>query len=91
MLNMPCNDLLSDQLINLKILDIKKQKQKQKQNKCQPRILYPAKLSISIDRETKIFHDKPKFKYYLSTNPQRIIKGKLQHKEGNYTEEKERN
>jgi hypothetical protein len=26
--------------------------------KCQPRQLYPAKLSITIDGETKIFHDK---------------------------------
>jgi hypothetical protein len=40
--------------------------------------------SITIDGETKVFHDKTKFTQYLSTNPalQRIIKGKLQHKEG---------
>jgi hypothetical protein len=40
--------------------------------------------------ETKAFHDKTKFTQYSSTNPalQRIIKGKLQHKEGNYTIEK---
>jgi hypothetical protein len=46
--------------------------------KCQPRLLYPAKLSITIDGETKVFHDKTKFTYYLSTNPalQRIITGK---------------
>jgi hypothetical protein len=30
--------------------------------------LYPAKLSITIDGETKIFHDKTKFTKYLSTN-----------------------
>jgi hypothetical protein len=36
--------------------------------KCQPRLLYPAKLSITIDREIKIFHDKTKFTQYLSTN-----------------------
>jgi hypothetical protein len=50
---------------------------------CQPKLLYPEKLSITIDRETKIFHDKTKFIQYLSTNPvlQRIIDGKLQHKE----------
>jgi hypothetical protein len=43
--------------------------------KCQPRLLYPAKLSITIDGETKIFHDKTKFTHYLSTNTafQRII------------------
>jgi hypothetical protein len=39
---------------------------------------------------SQIFHDKTKFTQYLSTNPaiQRIIDGKLQHKEGNYTLEK---
>jgi hypothetical protein len=42
--------------------------------------------------KTKIFHEKSKFIQYLSSNPalQRIIKGKLQHKEGNYTLEKAR-
>jgi hypothetical protein len=60
--------------------------------KCHPRLLYPAKLSISIDGETKVFHDKTKFTQYLSMNPalQRIIKGKFQHKEGNYSLEKAR-
>ena len=58
----------------------------------QPRLLNPAKLSITVDGETKVFHDKTKFTEYLSTNPalQRIIKGKLQHKHGNYTLEKAR-
>ena len=58
-----------------------------------PRLPYPAKLSITIDGETKIFHDKNKFTQYLSINLsiiQRIIDGKLQHKEGNYTLEKAR-
>jgi hypothetical protein len=47
----------------------------------------PDKLSITIDGESKIFHDKTKFIQYLSTNPaiQRIIDGKHQHKKGNYT------
>jgi hypothetical protein len=46
------------------------------EHKCQHRLLYPAKLSITIDGETKVFHNKTKF--YLSTNLalQRIIKGK---------------
>jgi hypothetical protein len=46
-----------------------------REHKCLPRLLYPAKLSITIDGETKVFHDKTKFTYYLSTNPalQRII------------------
>jgi hypothetical protein len=63
-----------------------------REHKCQPSLLYPAKLSITIDGEIKIFHDKTKFTYYLSTNPflQRITDGKLQHKEGNYTLEKAR-
>jgi hypothetical protein len=41
------------------------------------------KLSISIEGETKVFHDKNKYTQYLSTNSalERIIKGKLQHKE----------
>ena len=38
------------------------------EHKCQPRLLYPTKLSISIDEETKIFHDKIKFTQYFSTN-----------------------
>jgi hypothetical protein len=63
------------------------------EHKCQPRLLYPAKFSTTIDGETKVFHDKTKFTQYLSMNRalQRIIKGKLQHKEGNYTLEKARN
>jgi hypothetical protein len=54
-----------------------------KEHKCQPKLLYPAKLSITIDGENKILHDKTKFTQYLSTNsaPQRIIDGKHQDKE----------
>jgi hypothetical protein len=46
------------------------------------RPLYPTKQSITIYGETKIFCDKTKLKYYLSTNPvlQTIIEGKHQHK-----------
>ena len=42
---------------------------------CQPRLLYPAKLSTIIYGETKEFHDKTKFIQYLSKNPalERII------------------
>jgi hypothetical protein len=41
-----------------------------------------SKLSITIDGENKIFHDKTKFTQYLSTNPalKRITDGKHQHK-----------
>ena len=46
-----------------------------REHKCQPRLLYLAKLSINIDGESKVFHDKTKFTHYLYTNPalQRII------------------
>jgi hypothetical protein len=64
-----------------------------REHKYQPRLLYPAKLSFTIDGETKIFHGNTKFTQYLPTNQalQRIINGKLQHKEENYKLEKSRN
>ena len=43
--------------------------QKLREHKSQPRLLYPAKHSITIDGKTKAFHDKTKFTHYLSTNP----------------------
>jgi hypothetical protein len=43
--------------------------QTQREEKCQPRLLYPAKLSISIDGEIEVFNDKIKFTHYLSRNP----------------------
>jgi hypothetical protein len=51
-----------------------------REHKCQLRLLYPAKLSITTDGETKVFHYKTKFTHYLSMNPalQRIITEKLQ-------------
>jgi hypothetical protein len=57
-----------------------------REHKCQPRLLYLAKFSITIDGETKIFHNKAKFTQYLSINLalQRIINGKHQDKERNY-------
>jgi hypothetical protein len=63
-----------------------------REHKCQSSLLYPAKLSITIDGETKVFHGKTKFTQYLSMNAalQRIIKGKLQHKDGIYMLEKAR-
>ena len=63
-----------------------------REHKCQPRLLHLANLSITIDKETKVFHDKNKFTQYLCTNPvfQRIMNGKQQ-KEGNYTLDKTRN
>jgi hypothetical protein len=65
-----------------------------REHKCQPRLLYPAKLSIIIDGETTVFHNKTKFIQHLFTNPalQRIITGKKkkQYKDRNYTLEKAR-
>ncbi|CAH7172607.1 LOC299282 [Phodopus roborovskii] len=50
---------------------------------CQPRLLYPAKLSVNIDGENKIFNDKTRFSQYVSTNPalQKVLEGKFQPKE----------
>jgi hypothetical protein len=63
-----------------------------REQKCHPRLLYRAKLSINIDGENKIFQDKTKFKQCLSTNPalQRMLEGKLQHKKGTHTKESTR-
>ena len=63
-----------------------------REHKCKPRLPYSAKLSITIDRETEIFHDKTKFTQYLSTNPalQRIITEKKQYKDGNHALEQAR-
>jgi hypothetical protein len=54
-----------------------------REHKCQPRLLYPAKFSITIGGETKEFHDNTKFTQYLFTNPalQRLITEKNQHKD----------
>jgi hypothetical protein len=54
-----------------------------REHKYQSKLLYPAKLSITIDGETKIFHDRTIFTQYLSTHSalQRVIDGKLQPKE----------
>jgi hypothetical protein len=56
-----------------------------REQKHQPSLLYPAKLSITIGGETKVFHEKKNFKQYRSTNPalQWIIKGKLHHTDKN--------
>jgi hypothetical protein len=66
--------------------------QTQREHKCQPWLLCPTKLSITIDGELKVFYNKTKFTYYLTSNQvlQSKIKGKLLHKEGNYDPEKAR-
>jgi hypothetical protein len=47
-----------------------------KKNYCQPRLLYPAKLSFTIERKVKTFHDKQKLKKFISNKPalQKILK-----------------
>jgi hypothetical protein len=37
------------------------------ENNFDPRILYPAKLSLKIDGAIKVFHDKQKLKQYMTT------------------------
>ena len=49
-----------------------------REHKCQPRVLYPAKLSITLDGETKVFHNKIKFTHYFSTNP--VLQGIISEK-----------
>ena len=63
-----------------------------REHKFQPRLLYSAKLSITIDGEPKVFHYKTKFTHYLSTNPalQRIITEKKQYKDRNHALEQTR-
>ena len=55
----------------------------------QPRLLYPARLSIKIEGQIKSFPDKRSLKKYTSTKPalQEMLKGLLSQKEG---KEKER-
>ena len=52
----------------------------------------PGQTLITIDGESKVFHDKTKFTHYLSTNPalQRIITEKKQYKDGNHALEQTR-
>jgi hypothetical protein len=63
-----------------------------REHKWHHRLLYPAKLSITVDGETKVFDDKTKFRYYLSMNSvlQRIITEKNQYKDRNHVLEKTR-
>jgi hypothetical protein len=49
------------------------------ENKFNPRILYPAKLSFRMDGAIKVFHDKKKLKQYVTMKPplQKILQGIL--------------
>jgi hypothetical protein len=55
------------------------------------RLLYPAKLSITIGGKSKVFHDKTKFSKYISTNPaiQRIMSGNFKTKRETKLEKKQ--
>ena len=48
-----------------------------REHKCQPRLLYPAKLSITIDGETKVFHGKNQIHTisYHKSSPSKDNKG----------------
>jgi hypothetical protein len=48
-------------------------------NNFNPRILYPAKLSLKIDGTIKVFHDMQKLKQCMTTKPplQKILQGIL--------------
>ena len=56
-------------------------------HRCQPRLLYPEKHSVTVNGQSKIFHDRTRFKQYPTTNPalHKVLEGKLQQKEVNYT------
>jgi hypothetical protein len=53
-----------------------------KESNCQPRLVYPAKLSFLIEGAIQTFHNKEKLKKFVTTKPtlQKILKGLL-HKE----------
>uniref|UniRef100_A0A5F9CE27 L1 transposable element RRM domain-containing protein n=1 Tax=Oryctolagus cuniculus TaxID=9986 RepID=A0A5F9CE27_RABIT len=50
-----------------------------RENNCQPRILYPAKLSFVNEGEIKTFHNKQKLKEFVATRPalQKMLKDVL--------------
>ena len=56
-----------------------------KENNLQPRLMYPAKLSLEINGETRCFHDKEELGEFVTTNPtlQRILKDILEREKKN--------
>ena len=62
------------------------------EHKCQPRLLYPAKLSITIDGENKVFHDKKQIHTlaFRESNPSKYNKRKKKYKDRNHTLQKAR-
>ena len=59
--------------------------QKLRDHGCQTRLLYPARLSFTINAENKIIQDKNKFKQFIATNSalHKVLEGKSQPKESN--------
>ena len=56
-----------------------------REQRCQSKLLYPTKLSITIDEETKIFQDKTKLIQYLTTKSTTThYRWKTQCNKGNY-------
>ena len=63
-----------------------------RKNKCQPRLLHPAKLSITVGGENKIFYDNTKFKFSIHKyRLQKTLGENLQPKEVNNTQENTNN
>jgi hypothetical protein len=50
-----------------------------KERNCQPKLVYPAKLSFLIEGEIKIFQNKEKLQEFVTTKPalQKILSGLL--------------
>ena len=49
--------------------DLEKHFSSSKENGCQPRILYPPKLTFRFDTKIKSFHDKQKLKEFTKRKP----------------------
>jgi hypothetical protein len=54
-----------------------------REHKCQPKLLYPAKLSITIHGETKVFHDKNQTMSFHKSSPSKDNKEKSPTQGGN--------
>jgi hypothetical protein len=64
-----------------------------KRTQCQPRLLNPAKLSITIDGESKVFHDKKQIHiltFHKSSPSKNNNRKKKQYKDRNHALEKAR-
>jgi hypothetical protein len=63
-----------------------------REHQCQLRLLYSAKLSITIDKETKVFHDKIKFitLSFQEFSPSKDSNRKKKYKDRNHVLEKAR-